>query len=150
MEEIIESKTLEKEIEIKVTKKQIKNCMINNWYPKFKEVALEVKTMKLPPNFIEYLLEDGTVLPKDTFGCSKSERLDSDIDEEEWKEEDCSEEQVECPSFPLLENEIQSTIKEFGSVLPKLNWSTPRVKKKQKKKKFFILFFFNYFRMQLG
>lgn len=120
---------------LEVTREQIENCAFSSWYPNFKKHVPKAKVISpLPENFIKYLEQDGIKLPKEGKSFYNGEIIkNDDNDYSDW-EDDEDEEAKELKKdeinplndFPELHQEIKDTIKEFGSVTPKLNWSAPK------------------------
>ena len=106
-------------------KQHVLNCAFSNWYNVFKELTIESKVIQLPSEFIEYLLEDGVVMPR-SVDEDTSESISGDRGSmEEWSDND--EECAASPMFPSLEKGVKTAIKDLGGyVFPKLNWSAPR------------------------
>ena len=106
-------------------RQHVLNCAFSNWYNVFKELTIESRVLRLPGEFIEYLLEDGVVMPK-SVDEDESEAIDGDRGSmQEWS--DNEEDSIISPMFPSLEKDIKNAIKDLGGfVFPKLNWSAPR------------------------
>ena len=98
--------------------------------------CIESTIIPLPADFVTYLREDGIILASDSDSASNS-------DDEDWTptphahhplppQDSDSEDDAEPPTppnrrFPALHAEITNAISSLGgSVLPKLNWSTPK------------------------
>ncbi|TIB68603.1 hypothetical protein E3P77_00973 [Wallemia ichthyophaga] len=92
-------------------KQDVLNCQFSKWHSKYRKLSSKAKVVPLSNDFIEYLNSDGIVMPAE---CNQVEDND-----------DSDEEQVESPTFPEISNEIRATIEKCGTVIPKLNWSTP-------------------------
>ncbi|ROT42831.1 cell division cycle protein [Sodiomyces alkalinus F11] len=123
-----------------ITKDHILNCSYDSWFPKYRQHALKSRIIKLPPEFIDYLGEDGIILADD------DQAQDERPEEEEWtasaatsqrrrlpESESDSDSEPESDSrppnerFPELHQQIKDTIRELGgAVAPKLNWSSPK------------------------
>lgn len=123
-----------------VTRDHILNCSYDSWFPKYRQHALKSRIIKLSPEFINYLREDGIILADD------NEAQDERPEEEEWtasaatsqrqrppESDSDSESEPETESrppnerFPELHQQIADTIRELGgAVVPKLNWSSPK------------------------
>lgn len=129
-----------------IFRSHIDNCQFSSWYKEFSRFAPKARVISdLPEAFIKYLLEDGIILPPENndqnsgSGATTSDldsRLRSRIedlsidnngdDENRYSDED---EQTPDPTvnFKELHKKIGETIEELGgSVIPKLNWSTPK------------------------
>jgi hypothetical protein len=121
--------------EIHTTVSDVLNCMYSQWYPKFRQYTIsETAIFKpLPESFIEYLESDGIELPKE---CKKDSVLfqdaapDSNNEYSDWEDEENLENTNDKPDptkkFKDFHNQLRETIKKFGSVAPKLNWSAPQ------------------------
>ncbi|CAI5949400.1 unnamed protein product [Closterium sp. NIES-65] len=106
-------------------------CQIQSWYPKFRSVSLRTEIIRLPPEFIDYLLSDGIFLPASCKALPTRTRVgewEAHCDDYEgMKEEDDEADEPDVPSFPALEAAVDAAIARLGgSVLPKLNWSCPK------------------------
>lgn len=112
---------------------------------RYRTSCIRSRIIKLPPEFIEYIREDGIILSSDDPSAA------ADDDDDDWEptstafapprhdepEQDSDSEdddQDSAPSrlppnqrFPELHQKIKDTIAELGGeVAPKLNWSSPR------------------------
>lgn len=88
----------------------------------------------LPVDFIDFLLSDGVRLPLGATklsSCAPNESQDEDV----WSSSSECDEQDDCDaasppkqfSFPELNSQIEEAIQQLGgSVIPKLNWSSPK------------------------
>lgn len=114
-----------------LTRDHVMNCSFSSWHAKFKHISPRARVIKpLPVSFIQYLNEDGLMLPQDSQTIGKLTLLDSDSEsdgsgsdfvDEGFSEEDPSE------TFSELHEEIKSVMTALGgSVVPKLNWSSPK------------------------
>lgn len=84
-------------------------CQFTKWYPILKEKSIKSLTLELPDSFIEYLGEDGIVLPVSGNNSIEIEDRSPNL-----------------KSFRSLENSIKSSIDTLGGeVFIKLNWSAP-------------------------
>lgn len=122
-----------------IFRSHIDNCQFSEWYPKYKRLSPLSEVIKgLPQEFIEYLLEDGIILPPDYIdehetsssnrdgGATRASELPA-IDSDVTGYDD--DEEPEDPSlrFRDLHLEIYEKIKTLGgAVFPKLNWSAPK------------------------
>ena len=106
-------------------RQHVLNCAFSTWYNIFKELTIESKIIDLPSAFIEYLLEDGVVMPK-SVEEDEYHTVDSDRSSmEDWS--DNEEDVANAPLFPSLEKDVKNAIENLGGcVFPKLNWSAPR------------------------
>lgn len=112
---------------------------------RYRTSCIRSRIIKLPPEFIQYIREDGIILSSDDPSAA------ADDDDDDWEptsnafapprpdepEQDSDSEdddQDSAPSrlppnqrFPELHQKIKDTIAELGGeVAPKLNWSSPR------------------------
>ena len=136
-------------------KADVDACSFKSWYRTFRSCTFKSELIELPVGFVNYLHNDNFTLPKEAF--PKPQELDQ-FDQQHEKEtfhssdnendsaddsdDDSDDEDIEC-HFPELEKEIKNKILLLGgNVLPKLNWSSPKVSKPIFKKSlfFFVLF----------
>lgn len=131
-------------VKINVSREDILNCSFSSWYPQFKKYYLsDVKIFKpLPKAFVEYLESDGIELPKHS---SKDSVLfqdvmpNSDNEYSDWENGNDDDDQnvssannITNPKpdptlkFKDFHDKLVDAIKEYGSVCPKLNWSSPQ------------------------
>lgn len=112
-----------------LTRNHIMNCSFSAWHAKFKNISPRARVIKpLPISFIQYLNEDGLMLPQDSKSVGKFEELDSDsetsassFEDEGFSEEDPTE------TFKELHEQIEQCMAALGgAVVPKLNWSSPK------------------------
>jgi len=100
------------------------------WYPYFVRVTMKSVVLDLPESFVDYLLEDGVVLPS---RCSAALGDDQLSDDESAGIGGCvdvdDDGSVPLPAsreFPELDAQIERAIADLGGeVFPKLNWSCP-------------------------
>jgi len=121
------------------TVEEVLACQFSSWYSTFSSlppnslqrtnVTIKSKIIHdLPPGFREYLLSDGIQLPAgvETSGML-SNRCNRDDDDDDWSSDGEEATNDTEFSFPELNQEIQNAINALGgSVVPKLNWSTPK------------------------
>ncbi|CCF60745.1 hypothetical protein KAFR_0L01360 [Kazachstania africana CBS 2517] len=124
--------------ELKVTRQHIENCSFSKWYPNFQKYVPKSRILKpVPPEFIQYLEQDGIKLPHDSISKSfyagglerneENEYSDWESDEESNDEEEETSNNIDpLVNFPEFHRQIESTLNELGMVTPKLNWSAPR------------------------
>lgn len=102
---------------------QVLNCSFTSWYPKFQNITCKSISILLSQQFVEYLQEDGVVLPEET--TSESHEVENNLTD--WADDDDSTDNIPAPSFPRLDAEIRSAIHTLGGyAFPKLNWSSPK------------------------
>ena len=96
------------------------SCEFHQWYNKFTKITMKSIVVSLPLSFIQYLNEDGIILPE-----SANHDIDDKLsDDDDVKEVDSNIQTV--PDFPDLINDINVAIKQLGGeVFIKLNWSAP-------------------------
>eukprot|EP00741_Cyanophora_paradoxa_P017265 tig00020961_g16676.t1 len=108
--------------------REVLACQIQEWLPKLKRVTFPTRIIELPEDFVEYLHEDGLVIPssaRDRRGPTIGEIEEGDTVYDDWSDE--GDPEADRPGFPELEARIREAIDELGgSVLPKLNWSCPK------------------------
>lgn len=115
---------------------EILACAFDSWYDEFRDQTFRSRIIRLPEDFVQYLLADGIQLPSS--GARPGNVADNrDDDDSEWGDggSDSEEEDAnggdgsshEVPSFPELQRQIDEAIAELGgAVLPKLSWSAPK------------------------
>lgn len=114
------------------TIQHINNCKFSAWNEKYRRLCPKTRIIRpLPQEFIEYLNEDGIVLPGDSLPAeTEIMEIESGDDEDtatEGAETANLTESTKKDSFPELLTQIEEIIQELGnSVSPKLNWSSPR------------------------
>ena len=67
-----------------VKQEQVLNCMFPSWYSQHKTHTFPSKIIPLPEDFIEFLLEDGLVLPDSAFPPVKRDAADDYTDDDDW------------------------------------------------------------------
>lgn len=125
------------------TTEEVLKCQFSSWYDTFRNVDqtrsnVTIKSVvirPLPADFLEFLQSDGVRLPvgaTKVSSCAPSEQEGEEIwssDDEDNDDHD-DEESTTSPkqfSFPTLNRQIQEAIDKLeGSVVPKLNWSSPK------------------------
>ncbi|KAL2016240.1 hypothetical protein VTK56DRAFT_4045 [Thermocarpiscus australiensis] len=137
-----------------VTRDHILHCSYDYWFPKYRTSCIRSRIIRLTPDFISYIREDGIILA-DKDGDNKSDTAKSDDDDWEpsfptsaypppreddadantdYSESESDDEQPPKPArqapnrrFPALHAEITSAIASLGgAAAPKLNWSSPK------------------------
>ena len=131
----------------KPTSNEVLQCQLSSWYEKFSSISdrprknVTIKSIildGLPTDFKEYLLSDGVRLPLNATTLSSFAPPESPADDD-WSSDgddnnnNNDDEVSECSEppkqfhFPDLNQRITSAIETLkGSVIPKLNWSSPR------------------------
>lgn len=122
-------------VDVDVTQQEILDCSFSSWYSKFKHCTPKAKIIKpLSSQFIQYLSQDGIQLDLENDGNSyyhSAAENNEDNEYSDWENDsDTTEGSMEeirpLKDFPELHQEIRAIISEFGSVTPKLNWSSPK------------------------
>lgn len=112
---------------------------------RYRTSCIRSRIIKLPPEFIQYIREDGIILSSDdpsaaaddddddweptsnAFAPPRSDEPEQDSDSEDDDEDSAPSRLPPNQRFPELHQKIQDTITELGGeVAPKLNWSSPR------------------------
>lgn len=105
-----------------LTREHLLNCQFSAWYKLYKSITPKTRIIKpLPEDFVNYLSEDGVILPdeeKTSYGS------DSGVFEEYSDDEDELDSYVS--KLDDFHPKVQAVIDEFGAVAPKLNWSSPQ------------------------
>lgn len=110
--------------EIPVTKAEVINCLIGEWYPKYKKHIPKCHVIRnLPRAFRDYILADGIQMPASYFAGDDEEGL-SEKEKKELRLKRA--ERDPTTKFKDLHEEIERVIKGYGAAYPKLNWSAPR------------------------
>lgn len=122
-------------VNIKPTVNDVLACSFSNWYPKFQKHTLsDARIFKpLPKAFITYLESDGIELPKNFKNDSvlfQDVVPNSDNEYSDWDDENDENRNLNQLDPTLKFAEFHETLREtlsmFGSVAPKLNWSSPQ------------------------
>lgn len=115
----------------------IEACQFANWYPAFRDVSIKSHIISLPPEFLDYLAEDGVFVPiasnldKDQLDDDDSSNGNNAADK---SSHDCDNDESESDStdprtkyqFPDVEEALAAAIREFnGQAFIKFNWSAP-------------------------
>jgi hypothetical protein len=102
-------------------------CSLTSWYDGFKDVTLKTKTVEVSSDFLDWLRQDGVILPEEVEDGDDKDVEWSDCDDDGDTEVGGEESEARRPSFPDLTDFICSTMRSFGGpVFPKLNWSSPK------------------------
>lgn len=131
-----------------VTRDHILNCSYDAWFPRYRTSCLKSSIIRLSPEFVDYLREDGIILADEE--ANSREAGGDEESEDEWEpsiatgvfqpqpasdsdseSEDGGQRQARRrpPNlrFPELHQRIKDEIKRLGGqVVPKLNWSSPK------------------------
>ena len=123
-----------------VTGRDIENCCFSSWYAKYHRLSPRARIIKpVPEEFLNFLKSDGIVIPgtystshyilltysNTTSLISEIEEIDEDTETNvKHENEDDHKEDPLADFTALLTREIALL---NGSVVPKLNWSTPKV-----------------------
>ena len=104
----------------------ILECSLPKWYPSFEKVTFPTVNIPIPPDVLEYLRENGSlVLPtecnKESYNGTEDDYDDfGDIDWDQVKDEGKESDQK---SFPEFSQSVQKHMNSFGGdVFVKLNW----------------------------
>lgn len=121
------------------TIQHINNCKFSSWSEVYRRIYPKTRVIKdLPQEFLDYLNEDGIVLPGEQIvpdddhepeitevGSESDVAMDEPISDSTDVADISYESKKD--SFPELMIQIQDAIQELGNaVMPKLNWSAPR------------------------
>ncbi|KAG5362723.1 Cell division cycle protein 123 [Yarrowia sp. B02] len=105
-----------------LTREHLLNCQFSSWYKLYKTITPKTRIIKpLPQDFINYLSEDGVILPDEEQANYGS---DGGVFEEYSDDEDELDSYVS--KLTDFHPKVQAVIDEFGAVAPKLNWSSPQ------------------------
>ncbi|KAI9673097.1 MAG: hypothetical protein M1829_004411 [Trizodia sp. TS-e1964] len=108
----------------------ILHCSFHFWHEIYRSITPKARLIPLTPEFLEYLREDGIVLPDDNSDQQNSwTDNDSGVysQDQEGSEEDDDALLDPSSNFRDLHLRIKEVIAELGgSVSPKLNWSAPK------------------------
>ena len=132
-----------------VTGQDVINCSFSSWYTKYHRLSPRARIIKpLPDEFLTFLKSDGIVLPEGYCSIrpsaelmsSNSASLISEIEEiESDTEVDAEPDKLVIHLWEPAKNQEPDPLADFtallsreiallnGSVVPKLNWSTPKV-----------------------
>jgi hypothetical protein len=106
------------------SREDITSCRFDRWYHLFTGRTFKSKVISLPPEFVDYLGEDGVVLPESSKHYFSGDVLSDD--EDEHLREVVDTEVTNKHDFSDLDGQIASAIRELGGdVMVKLNWSCP-------------------------
>ena len=87
---------------------------------------MKSRVIELSDDFVEYLREDGVVLPKAASAALGSGNLSEDDDDAATLREVGDDVAVSARDFPAIDAQIRDALEELGGeVFPKLNWSCP-------------------------
>ncbi|OAX42331.1 D123-domain-containing protein [Rhizopogon vinicolor AM-OR11-026] len=96
----------------------------SSWYPKFSSISIKSTIIRpLDDAFKEYLDSDGVFVPE---GSDNAPAESSLSDDEDGNEDEDADAVGRSFSFPDLDEQIRQTIREYGAVFPKLNFSSPK------------------------
>lgn len=117
----------------------VKACQFSSWYPVFSNLEGEKRSnvtiksvvlQNLPPDLKDYFLSDGVAPPlgaEKLSACSHGNDNWSSDGEEGMEDDDEVASEEPWFSFPALNQSLEEGIATLkGSVVPKLNWSTPK------------------------
>jgi hypothetical protein len=105
------------------TEEDIDNCQFHVWYPLLQKNTIKSIIIPLNDDFIDYLKQDGIVVPKSVSDVLDTNESDDDNDN---KSLSTSSDGLKVDSFPEIEEAIKKAIDELdGDVFVKTNWSAP-------------------------
>ncbi|CAM9582525.1 unnamed protein product [Hapterophycus canaliculatus] len=109
------------------SEQHVLNCQFSKWHQLFKHCSPRSVILELDEDVVQYLKQDGVVLPKGfDLSCGEGAQNDSD-DEVDWGNGDDDEDDGNRPDFPGLHTLLSDAIASLGgAVFPKLNWSSPQ------------------------
>ncbi|KAJ6264806.1 Cell division control protein [Drechslerella dactyloides] len=108
----------------KPTRQHIINCGYPSWYPKYRSVIGRARVVPLTPGFLDYLREDGIVLPDENLNPPTRDN-DSGV----FSSANDDDDEYEDPSYRFTDvhEAVKAAIADLGgNVYPKLNWSAPK------------------------
>jgi hypothetical protein len=103
-------------------------CSFVSWGSLFEKQTIKSDVIPLDTEFLEYLEEDGCVLPRPSLPISREDPrwcLYGDDASSPGSDEDSD--AAPARMFPVLEARIKQSIDKFGSVFVKLQWSSMQV-----------------------
>lgn len=99
--------------------KDLQRFKHSSWHSQFRSHTPKTSILPLTPQFIEWLEEDGIVLPLGS---------ESAIEKAEEYEEELQEDEEPSWSFPELDRRIRAVLDKYdGAVFPKFDFSAPQV-----------------------
>ncbi|CAI5759467.1 unnamed protein product [Candida verbasci] len=107
---------------ITLTNDEVLYCSFGNWSNRFKQDMYDYRIIKMPTAFISYISSDSIKLPQDQRITVLQHNSDNEYSD--WEDEE--EERIDVSQFQEFHDEVVQAIKEFGKVIPKLNWSSPK------------------------
>lgn len=108
------------------SRSEIYRCQFNNWYDQFIGKTFKSKVIPLDTKFVDYLGEDGIVLPNTSKNYFATDVLSDDEDDNLKEVVSESGESNNNHDFGELDVLINNAIKQLGGeVVVKLNWSCP-------------------------
>ncbi|KAI9802025.1 MAG: hypothetical protein M1825_003081 [Sarcosagium campestre] len=112
-----------------ILRSHILHCSYDYWHPLYRSSTPKARLVSLTPAFLEYLREDGIVLPDDDIDAQTTwTDQDSGIYSQDRSDSEDDDALLD-PSqhFRDLHLAVKQTIQELGGkVAPKLNWSAPK------------------------
>ncbi|KAL2886323.1 Cell division cycle protein 123 [Ceratocystis lukuohia] len=123
-----------------IKKSHMVNCAYDQWFPRYRTSCIKSRIVPLTEVMVSYFKEDGILLADDD-EQGKEETADeewhstgpisSGVVREVYSDDESEEEEEERTPpnvrFPVQHKLIKDAIQELGgSVVPKLNWSTPK------------------------
>ena len=105
------------------SEEEILQCQFEKWYNLFEKCTIRSRVIPLTEEFINYLGEDGVILPETVQMPSGT---DDHLSDDEDLVEVIEENDASGKDFSLIEKGIQDALESFGNeVFIKLNWSAP-------------------------
>ncbi|KAJ7044071.1 D123-domain-containing protein [Mycena alexandri] len=99
----------------------------SSWYPVFSSISIKSTILRpLPRDFVDYLHSDGVHVPEGSDDLPAESTLSDDEDDASDEEGSDDSEVQRRFAFPELDAQIREWIKTYGSVFPKLNFSSPK------------------------
>lgn len=120
-----------------VFKEHILNCSYDSWFSRYRTASIRSRIIKLSPEFVQYIRDDGIVLADggeiqdqaeiEWSAASNTSRRSPSLIDEDSEDETEADSRPPNERFPNIHKEIEDRIKELGgAVAPKLNWSAPK------------------------
>ncbi|KAJ1430228.1 D123-domain-containing protein [Ochromonadaceae sp. CCMP2298] len=103
------------------TAHDISQCQFDKWYHLFPGKTFKSRVIPLSKEFIDYLGEDGVILPDSAGRYFAHDALSDDEDTTETE----TERAICTHNFAHLEQQMRQALAELGEVAVKMNWSAP-------------------------
>ncbi|KIK07959.1 hypothetical protein K443DRAFT_85979 [Laccaria amethystina LaAM-08-1] len=96
----------------------------SSWYPRFSKQSIKSTIVRpLSQDFIDYLNSESVFVPEGSEDLPAESTLS---DESEDEEEYIDEPAPRRYAFPELDKQIRDSVKKYGAIFPKLNFSSPK------------------------